>query len=1726
LSLLVGFVLLVTSLGGAFSPAPGPGPEPVVANAPLPPSDAWGPDYRTWMADMAAEIGTQRLVDLPLPGTHQSLTSDLIPRVAPDIAFDPRADIISEFDNCPTLLTLICDAVESFVVSAAGGFLGQSAVRWGTNQTKSVRQQLDDGIRYLDFRVCRDLEAGPNVMRGCHGAFTGNELQAFLDEVQAFMVASPGEIVIIKIRAVEPSSISHEPPILDDATWATADLELLADRFDAAFGSRLIRDPNAITATLNDLWAAPGRLLVFSDTTGLVTAATDATTGERFIHSRATYVDSDYLDTDDPDELFSQSVARLAGRTSATANLLHEVQTQLTPSEDMITQGEIVGLLEAQGVEGVAAAFGYDTNVPTGNCPRLSSAEPCSPRGLWVMSTAGVAHRFFDQIERSTLYRQNLNVVLVDQYDNNGAPPSEDLPAGLPAMSFFVPAMVAMAGDGLPTLFVGSTAEGTRVPLPPGVPAGAVERLPVGQRIAPDRWDRDDATVDTSTDATGIVEGYNRLPDIGPGTPAIGVDLAPVPGRDDAAVVAWGSTLNAAPGTGTLIVSSAVAVSLATGYGTGSMSYTTPVVFTDGIGVPAVVVVDNRLWMAYAGTPAQPTFPSVDMKIRSAPLPIGTTTLVAADFDIDVTVGRAEMAVKARGLGEDSDDDCTLDRWPRPDMTSLGGQVYVAWARGIGLPPPGDAYCPYGDHRGAEMFVASFDPATLATGALLAPPLPGANDTRATTFPARAVTAASGPLFTWLSPVIEAAGGKLFLGRQIGAEDSVEMRGYLDELNPTTAASLGQSWISPTLVPGIASLSLGRWGDDLLVAWKGRALTLDPATYNQTGPYRSISSSEGRLGLMTPLVNTPPIASAGGPYTTPEGTSIGLTAAGSSDPDGDTLTYAWDLDDDGQFDDATGATPTFTTVGNGPATHPVAVEVSDGTAAATASTTVTVTNVAPTIQSIGVSANSIDEAQSVTVSGTFTDPATGETYTGTATWSDGATSPVTITGMTFSTTRLFPDDHPTSGTASDDFSIAVTITDSDGGASAPAISPSVTVHNVAPSIGSIAPSAPSIPEGATATISGSFGDPALGAATETFTASAEWSDGATTTGTAAGGTYSVGRTFLDDDPTGTPSDTYGVTVTVADDDLGTHTATSSVVVTNVAPVLASLSLSAATIDENGSVSVTGSLTDAGTLDTHTVSIDWGDGSTPSAATVTQAQGSATFTATHQYLDDDPTGTPSDVYVITATATDDDTGSDTGTASIRVNNVAPVVGPLVLTATTIDENGVVMLTGSLTDVGTLDTHTVSIDWGDGSAPSAATVSHAAGSAMFGAGHLYLDDDPTGTPSDVYVITVTATDDDTGADTETTTITVSNVDPVLGPLSLSATTIDENDLVTVTGSLTDVGTLDTHTIVVDWGDDSTPTPAVVTQGAGSATFTATHRYLDDDPTGTPSDVYVISVTATDDDTGTDSATTPITVDNVAPVITGVTGPSDCSTLGSEGIPITVSATFTDVGTLDTHTATIDWGDGSTSPASVTQGVGSGTVEAQHAYAAGGIYTATVTVTDDDTGTHAVQLLVLITGVGVNNGVLQVVGTNDADHVEVFVVNDEVDVFASFVDPKHRRFPLADITAVQVWLCGGNDHGDVHQSILVDAEILGGEGHDLLWGGDGDDDVDGGPGNDKLWGRDGDDRLTGGEDDDVLFGGAGTDAIDGGPGNNRIVDQPANGLSAPAPGALALGLAIGPI
>src|SRR5262249_30065223 len=117
--------------------------------------------------------------------------------------------------------------------------------------------------------------------------------------------------------------------------------------------------------------------------------------------------------------------------------------------------------------------------------------------------------------------------------------------------------------------------------------------------------------------------------------------------------------------------------------------------------------------------------------------------------------------------------------------------------------------------------------------------------------------------------------------------------------------------------------------------------------------------------------------------------------------------------------------------------------------------------------------------------------------------------------------------------------------------------------------------------------------------------------------------------------------------------------------------------------------------------------------------------------------------PSDSIGIGVTVTDDDTGSATASTSVTVNNLAPVVTPVVAPTDPVAAGAPSAghVSSTFTDVGTRDTHTARGEWGDGT-PSPRTVTESGGSGSVADAHTY-------SAAGVYTVKLTITDDDTGA-----------------------------------------------------------------------------------------------------------------------------------------------------------------------------------------------------------------------------------------------------------------------------------------------------------------------------------------------------------------------------------------
>lgn len=162
----------------------------------------------------------------------------------------------------------------------------------------------------------------------------------------------------------------------------------------------------------------------------------------------------------------------------------------------------------------------------------------------------------------------------------------------------------------------------------------------------------------------------------------------------------------------------------------------------------------------------------------------------------------------------------------------------------------------------------------------------------------------------------------------------------------------------------------------------------------------------------------PPLAATDGPYVGMEGSPVLLSAAGSSDPDGDALTYEWSFGDGAE---GTGATPSHTYADNG--NYQVRVIVTDPYGAAdTATTTVTVMNVAPQVAAFA--GGTLLQGETYAAAGSFGDPG-ADGWTATVDYGDGSgAQPLALSGSSFSLSHAY--------TAAGTFTVTVRVTDDDG----------------------------------------------------------------------------------------------------------------------------------------------------------------------------------------------------------------------------------------------------------------------------------------------------------------------------------------------------------------------------------------------------------------------------------------------------------------------------------------------------------------------------------------------------------------------------------------------------------------------------------------------------------------------------------------------------------------------
>jgi hypothetical protein len=609
---------------------------------------------------------------------------------------------------------------------------------------------------------------------------------------------------------------------------------------------------------------------------------------------------------------------------------------------------------------------------------------------------------------------------------------------------------------------------------------------------------------------------------------------------------------------------------------------------------------------------------------------------------------------------------------------------------------------------------------------------------------------------------------------------------------------------------------------------------------------------------------------------------------------------------------------------------------------------------------------------------TFTDPTypsnPASDFAATIDWGDGTTTAGTVVGGGRGT---FPVSGSHSYKDEGTFTATVTLTDDSPGSTSASATATVTVlegDSATTTPMTITPAEGKTFSGAVASFTDQ-GNPSQVAGD--WTATIDWGDGTSSTGTVTGptgGPFTIGgsHTYKDEG-------TFAVTATFSDDPPGTLTGgpiVSSAVVSEGDLLVPVGSQPAVRPTEGASFSgAVAVFADPNYLNNSpadfAATIDWGDGTTDSGAAVTVTGGSGFFTVSgsHTYADE---GT----LTATATLTDvnDDgsgqaTASSTASASVNVAEGDTLTGTQAAVSATegVNSSGTVATFTDSSTANTASDFAATIDWGDGTT-TAGTVSGGAGSFTVIGSHSYADEGS-------FTASVTLADNapGTASATATSAVTVLEGDTLGG----TGTPVLATEGATFTGQVATFSNASTgnvpgdFTATIDWGDGTT-TAGTVSGGAGSFTVGGSHSYADE---GT----FTATVTLADNAPGTASATTTSTA-TVAErdALTGSAAPISTT----EGTAVSGAvATFSDAFTGNTasdFTASIDWGDG-TSSAGLVSGSGAAfTVSGSHTYTASGTFTVAVTLADDAPGTASATA----TATASVSGDVAVTGTNGDD------------------------------------------------------------------------------------------------------------------------------------------------
>lgn len=181
-------------------------------------------DYCCWIELLSKHgLDNHSILDLVIPGTHDSATSNI--------------SIKNQYaPNSPRILRNAKKIMK-------GNKLKNFVAKWAIAQEKTISEQLHDGIRYFDFRVCSLIEKvkgkKDDSLYTCHSIIS-DKIDDILTDIKKFIDCHPKEIIILNFNHFyDVSQTQHKQ---------------LCSLFEHLFSDRMIDNTVSLRTPIKELW--------------------------------------------------------------------------------------------------------------------------------------------------------------------------------------------------------------------------------------------------------------------------------------------------------------------------------------------------------------------------------------------------------------------------------------------------------------------------------------------------------------------------------------------------------------------------------------------------------------------------------------------------------------------------------------------------------------------------------------------------------------------------------------------------------------------------------------------------------------------------------------------------------------------------------------------------------------------------------------------------------------------------------------------------------------------------------------------------------------------------------------------------------------------------------------------------------------------------------------------------------------------------------------------------------------------------------------------------------------------------------------------------------------------------------------------------------------------------------------------------------------------------------